>query len=63
MPDDAKELLDNMMYAPIDPEDRSLLNLYNILTTNDIDDLKDETVFGKFFIEFNFLIDKEKKNV
>lgn len=63
MPDDAKELLDNMMYAPIDSEDRSLLNLYNILTTNDIDDLKDETVFGKFFIEFNFLIDKEKKNV
>lgn len=63
MPDDAKELLDNMMYAPIDPEDRSLLNLYNILTMNDIDDLKDETVFGKFFIEFNFLIDKEKKNV
>lgn len=63
MPDDAKELLDNMMYAPIDPEDRSLLNLYNILTTNDIDDLKDETAFGKFFIEFNFLIDKEKKNV
>lgn len=63
MPDDAKELLDNMMYAPIDPEDRSLLNLYNILTTNDIDDLKDESVFGKFFIEFNFLIDKEKKNL
>lgn len=63
MPDDAKELLDNMMYAPIDPEDRSLLNLYNILMENDIDDLKDESVFGKFFIEFNFLIDKEKKNV
>lgn len=63
MPEDAKELLDNMMYAPIDPENRSLLNLYNILMENDIDDLKDETVFGKFFIEFNFLIDKEKKNV
>jgi 5'-3' exonuclease len=63
MPDDAKELLDNMMYAPIDPEDRSLLNLYNILMENDIDDLKDESVFGKFFIEFNFLIDKEKKNL
>ena len=30
MPVDAKELLDNMMYAPIDPENRSLLNLYNI---------------------------------
>ena len=63
IPEDAKELLDNMMYAPIDPENRSLLNLYNILMENDIDDLKDETVFGKFFIEFNFLIDKEKKNV
>lgn len=63
MPDDAKELLDNMMYAPIDPEDRSLLNLYKILMENDIDDLKDESVFGKFFIEFNFLIDKEKKNL
>ena len=62
MPEEAKVLLDNMMYAPMDAEGRSLQNLYNILLEYNIDDLKDEDRFGNFFTEFKFLIDKEINN-
>ena len=50
------------MYAPIDPTDRNMENLYNIIIKYDIDKLKDPTTFGNFFSEFMYLIDKEKKN-
>lgn len=63
MTEEAKEMIDGMMYAPIDPTDRNMENLYNIIVKNDIDDLKDPTVFGNFFSEFMYLIDKEKKNL
>lgn len=63
MSDDAKELLDSIMYAPIDPTDRTMENLYNIIVKYDIDSLKDVTRFGNFFSEFMYLIDKEKKNL
>ena len=62
MPEEAKELIDGMMYAPMDAEGRSLENLYKILLEYHIDDLKDEDRFGNFFTEFKFLIDKEKNN-
>ena len=51
-----------MMYAPMDPTDRSLENLYRILLDNKIDELRDESKFSNFFVEFKFLIDKEKNN-
>ena len=63
MTDEAIEMIENIMYAPIDPENRTLSNLYNILLENDVDKLKDETAFGNFFTEFLYLIDKEKKNL
>lgn len=63
MPQEAKDLLDSMMYAPIDPTDRNMENLYNIIVKYDIDMLKDPTVFGNFFSIFMYLIDKEKKNI
>lgn len=62
MPEEAKELIDSMMYAPMDADGRSLQNLYNILLEYNIDDLKDENRFGNFFTEFKFLIDKEINN-
>ncbi len=62
MSNEAKELIDSMMYAPMDPEGRSLQNLYKILLEYNIDDLKDENKFGNFFTEFKFLIDKEQNN-
>jgi len=63
MSEEAKELLDSIMYAPIDPTDRNMENLYNIIVKYDIDSLKDPTTFGNFFSEFMYLIDKEKKNL
>lgn len=63
MSDEAKELLDSIMYAPIDPEGRSFDNLYKLLLEYNIDDLKDESRFSNFFVEFKFLIDKETRNV
>ena len=63
MTDEAKELMDSMMYAPIDPEGRSYDNLYKILCDAGVDDLKDPTRFSNFFIEYAYLIDKEKKNL
>lgn len=62
MTDEAKEIMDSMMYAPIDPEGRSYDNLYKILCDAGVDDLKDPTRFSNFFIEYAYLIDKEKKN-
>lgn len=62
MTDEAKDLLETMMYAPIDSEGRSMDNLYRILLDNDVDTLKDPTKFSNFFTEFMYLIDKEQKN-
>lgn len=63
MTQEAIELIDCMMYAPLDTEDRSLTNLYKLILKYDIDDLKDETTFSNFFIEYKYLIDKEEKNL
>ena len=63
MSEEAKKLIDSMMYAPMDAEGRSMANLYKILLEYNIDELKDETRFGNFFTEFKFLIDKEQKNL
>ena len=63
MTDEAKELMDTIMYAPIDPEGRSLENLYNIILKYDIDKLKDTTTFGNFFNEYLNVMENEKKNI
>lgn len=63
MSTEAKDLLESIMYAPIDPTDRNMENLYNIIINYNIDKLKDPTTFGNFFSEFMYLIDKEKKNL
>ena len=63
MTDEAIERIESQMYAPLDPEGRSMLNLYNIICKNDIDDLKDENKFSSFFTVFQNIIEKEKKNI
>ena len=62
MTDEAKELMNTIMYTPMDSEDRSLENLYNIILKYDIEKLKDPTTFGNFFAEFVTIMEKEKKN-
>lgn len=62
MTDEAKELMDSMMYSPLDPEGRSYDNLYKILCDAGVDNLIDPTRFSNFFVEYAYLIDKERKN-
>ena len=62
MPQEAKDMIEAMMYAPMDTEGRSIENLYKIILDNGIDDLRDATRFGNFFTEFKYIIDKEQKN-
>ena len=62
MSDESKELLDSMMYAPMDPEGRSLENLYDIMVEYGIDELTDVDKFANFFTEYKFLMDKETNN-
>lgn len=62
MTDEAKEMMDSIMYSPLDPEGRSYDNLYKILCDAGVDELTDPTKFSNFFIEYTYLIDKEKKN-
>ena len=62
MPEDAKELIESMMYAPLDPEGRSFENFYKILVENNIDDFKDESRFSDFFLEYKILANRELLN-
>lgn len=61
MSDDAKELMDSFMHAPMDPEGRSASNLYSIVTENGISELMDEARFASFFVEYQYLADSERK--
>lgn len=60
--EEAKEIIDSMMYNQLDPENRSFENLYKILMDAGVDDLKDESKFASFFTEFKYFIDREQKN-
>lgn len=62
MTQEAIDLIESIMYAPLDLEDRTMSNLYKIILQNDIEELKDETKFSNFFVEYKYLIDKEQKN-
>lgn len=62
MTEEAMELIDSMMYAPMDSEGRSFDNLYNILMEAKIDDMRSESAFSNFFTDFKILINKEKTN-
>lgn len=62
MTDEAKQIMEELMYAPIDPEGRSMENLYKILVENDVDDFKDPSKFANFFTEFAYVAEKERKN-
>jgi len=57
----AEEDIENMMYAPIDPEGRSFENLYNMIKRDNIENLIDMNTFSTFFLQFKELADREKK--
>lgn len=57
--DTAKEMMDELMYAPQDPEGRSFENLYKLIQNDGIDELSGERHFAAFFNEFRTFADKE----
>lgn len=61
MTEDAVNEMNDMMYAPLDPEGRDLKNLYQIINDNGMYDMFDEERFGDIFSCFYKLIDTEKK--
>ena len=59
--DDAKREMDNMMYAPQDPEGRSFGNLYKMIEEDGIVEFNGDTKFAGFFNLFKRLTEKEIK--
>lgn len=59
--DNCKDIIDSMMYAPIDPEGRSFSNLYNLIVRDNIENLVDSNSFSNFFMEFKTVFDIEVK--
>lgn len=58
---EAKEMMDALMYAPLSKDDRSFTNLYKIVQENKMNELLEGDRFGNFFSVFNKLIDTEKR--
>ena len=58
---EAKEEMDDTMYAPMDIEGRSFTNLYKMIKEDNITDLISENRFSSFFATFKPLVDKEIK--
>lgn len=59
--DEAKKEMDDMMYAPQDPEGRSFGNLYKMINDDGIVEFIGDTKFAGFFNLFRRLADKEIK--
>lgn len=57
--DEAKEEMDVTMYTPMDPEGRSLSNLYSYVLEDNLTELKNSDRFSTFFSTFKPLIDRE----
>jgi len=60
MPQEAKDLMEEFIGAPIDPEGRDMSNVYKILKENGVEDLLDPNSFANFFVDYERLAKKEK---
>lgn len=58
---EAKDSMDEELYAPIDTSDRSIKNVYNIVTENKINDILDERRFGDVLEPFGRIIMMENR--
>lgn len=57
----AEEDIEAMMYAPMEPDDKAFVNLYQMIVRDNIENLVDSDSFSRFFIPFKELSDREKK--
>lgn len=58
---EAEEGMNNESYSPIDPDGRSIKNIYNIIYENDMSKLKSEITFSNVFGPFERICKMEKK--
>lgn len=58
---EAKEELEMMSYAPLDPEGREFKNVFRILQEEGMTNLIQEEQFGNFFSQFKQLVENEKR--
>lgn len=59
--DEARNGMENEMYAPMNCNERDIKNVYDIVVENGMDDLTNEKVFGSLFCFFEKIIKTEKK--
>ena len=59
--DAAKEDMDVMIHAPMDPEGRSFSNIYKLIQEDGITDLYNESKFSSFFSSFKPFIAREEE--
>lgn len=59
--DESKDTMDSMMYAPLDPDGRSFVNLINIFKDVGITEFIGDTKFASFFNLFKRIEEKEIK--
>jgi 5'-3' exonuclease len=59
--DEAKETMNEELYAPFDTTDRNFKNIYNIVTENKINDILDEGKFGNILEPFTRIALMERK--
>ena len=57
----AERDIEAMMYAPLEPDDKSFSNLYTMVKRDKIEDLVDPNKFSSFFVPFKELADREKR--
>lgn len=58
---EAREILDNDFYAPIDTENRKINNVYEIIKKYELIYLQNEENFGNIFSNFNRIQEAERK--
>jgi len=59
--DEAKETMDEELYAPIDTSDRSIKNVYKIVSENKINEILDEEKFGNILEPYSRIILMENR--
>lgn len=59
--DSAERDIEAMMYAPLEPDEKSFSNLYTMVKRDKIEDLVDPNKFSNFFVPFKELADREKR--
>ena len=61
MTDEAKQTMDYEFHAPMDTSDRSIKNIYKIVSENKVNDILDEDKFGSILEPFDRIQMMENK--